>query len=73
VIYHYDRDGHLIAETKPSTGAPIRSYVWRDDGVVAQIEHQPSRTVLYLETDHPGSVRDLRMGNGQVQASYWRV
>jgi len=69
VIYHYDRDGHLIAETKPSTGAPIRSYVWRDDVVVAQIEHQPSRTMLYLETDHLGAVRAARSSTGQV---IWR-
>ncbi|WP_372720470.1 RHS repeat-associated core domain-containing protein [Immundisolibacter sp.] len=69
VVYHYDRDGHLLAETRPSNGERRRSYVWRDDVLVAQIEHQPSQTVLYMETDHLGAVRAARSSSGQV---VWR-
>ncbi|TCV77548.1 YD repeat-containing protein, partial [Sulfurirhabdus autotrophica] len=47
-VYHYDLQGHLIAETS-GTGTPIRTYVWRDDTPIAQIEHQPSRKIFYYE------------------------
>ena len=41
VLYAYDQADHLLAETDAS--GPIRSYVWRDDTPVAQIEHRPTR------------------------------
>jgi hypothetical protein len=50
VLYTYDGNDHLLAESDAS--GPIRSYVWRDDTPVAQIDHWPSRHVLYLESDH---------------------
>ncbi len=70
VLYSYDRADHLIAETD-STG-PIRSYVWRDDVPVAQIEHRPTRKVLYFETDHLNTPRAARNEAG-VLVWRWEV
>ncbi len=67
VLYTYDDNDHLIAETD-STG-PIRSYVWRDDVPLAQIEHRPTRKVLYLETDHLNTPRAARNEAGVL---VWR-
>jgi RHS repeat-associated protein len=67
VLYTYDPDDHLLAETD-ATG-PIRSYVWRDDTPVAQIEHRPTRQVLYLETDHLNTPRAARNETGVL---VWR-
>jgi len=36
-VYHYDQSGQLIAETDPA-GSLIRSYIWADDQVIAQID-----------------------------------
>ena len=59
VRYTYDEAHHLIAETS-GTGAAIRSYVWRDDTPIAQIDHVPSRRIIYLETDHLNTPRVAR-------------
>nr|ART38311.1 G285 [uncultured bacterium] len=67
VLYTYDDNDHLLAETD-ATG-PIRSYVWRDDTPVAQIEHRPTRKVLYLETDHLGTPTAARNEAGVL---VWR-
>ena len=67
VLYAYDQADHLIAESD-ATG-PIRSYVWRDDVPLAQIEHRPTRRVLYLETDHLGTPTAARNEQGTV---VWR-
>jgi RHS repeat-associated protein len=60
VIYHYDLQGRLIAETTPQ-GTPLFTYVWRDDVPVSIIVHGTPETALYLETDHlntPIAARD---------------
>nr|ART37222.1 D473 [uncultured bacterium] len=67
MLYTYDDNAHLLAETD-ATG-PIRSYVWRDDTPVAQIEHRPTRKVLYLETDHLNTPRAARNETGVL---VWR-
>ena len=67
VLYAYDPDDHLLAETDSS--GPIRSYLWRDDVPVAQIEHRPTRKVLYLETDHLNTPRAAR---NEAGARVWR-
>ncbi|MFZ5492575.1 MAG: RHS repeat-associated core domain-containing protein [Pseudomonadota bacterium] len=67
VLYTYDQNDHLLAETDSS--GPIRSYLWRDDTPVAQIEHRPSRRVLYLETDHLNTPRAARNEQGTL---VWR-
>ncbi len=68
VLYQYDLQGHLMAELT-GTGTPIRTYVWRDDTPVAQIEHQPSRKILYFETDHLNTPRAAMDETGKV---VWR-
>ncbi len=67
VLYAYDQDDHLLAET--DAGGPIRSYLWRDDTPVAQIDHRPTRKVLYLETDHLNTPRAARNEAGTL---VWR-
>ncbi len=59
VRYTYDEAHHLIAENS-GTGAAIRTYVWRDDTPLAQIDHVPSRRIIYLETDHLNTPRVAR-------------
>ena len=59
VRYTYDEAHHLIAENS-GTGAAIRTYVWRDDTPIAQIDHVPSRRIIYLETDHLNTPRVAR-------------
>jgi len=79
-IYHYDEDGHLIAETT-AQGVPRRSYVWRDDTPQAVLVHagayQRSAAlnhvdVLYLETDQLGSPIVARNQSG-VKVWHWRA
>ncbi len=67
VLYGYDPDDHLIAESDSS--GPIRSYVWRDDVPLAQIEHRPTRKVLYFETDHLNTPRGAR---NEAGVRVWR-
>lgn len=54
VIYHYDLQDHLIAETTP-TATPLVTYVWRDDIPVSIIVAGSPEKALYLETDHLGT------------------
>ena len=68
LLYQYDPQGHLIVEFS-GTGAPIRSYVWRDDTPIAQIDYQPSRRILYFETDHLNTPRAAMDATGKV---VWR-
>ena len=59
VVYHYDLQGHLIAETT-GNGTRLRTYVWRDDTPLAQIEYVPSRKILYYDVDHLNTPRAAR-------------
>jgi RHS repeat-associated protein len=65
VIYHYDLQGRLIAETTPQ-GNPIFTYVWRDDVPVSIIVHGATETALYLETDHLNTPIAARDQSGKV-------
>lgn len=59
-IYLYDLWDHLLGEFN-GTGAPLRTYIWKDDTPVAVILHGTPEKVLYLETDHlntPIAARD---------------
>nr|ART38308.1 G282 [uncultured bacterium] len=60
VLYAYDPDDHLLAET--DAGGRIRRYIWRDDVPVAQIEHRPS---LDLAWSTPPDVVRLQQ-EGQI-------
>lgn len=68
VLYQYDPQGHLLAELS-GTGSPIRTYVWRDDTPIAQIEYQPSRRIVYFEADHLNTPRVAMDETGKV---IWR-
>jgi len=68
VFYHYDPQGRLIAETS-GTGAALRTYVWRDDAPLAQIEYVPSRKILYYELDQLNTPRAAMDATGKV---VWR-
>ncbi|KAF0163896.1 MAG: RHS repeat-associated core domain-containing protein [Rhodocyclaceae bacterium] len=60
ILYHYDLNDRLLAETTGS-GSPLFTYVWRDDVPVSIIVHGATETALYLETDHlntPIAARD---------------
>lgn len=72
--YHYDDRDRLMAETT-GTGAPLRSYIWADDTLLAIAEHaaqtgNPSDIrMLYLELDHLGTPRQARRDGGAI---VWR-
>ncbi|MCR4304499.1 MAG: RHS domain-containing protein, partial [Gallionella sp.] len=83
-VYHYDLDGHLIAETGQG-GELQRAYVWLDDLPLAQIdsnakghdkEHDKGKktkpakeTIAWLHTDHLGTPRIATDASRQV---VWR-
>jgi RHS repeat-associated protein len=68
VRFVYDEAGHLIEELGTS-GAPIRTYVWRDDTPIAQIDHVPTRHIRYFATDHLDTPRAAMDETGKV---IWR-
>ncbi|WP_283745172.1 RHS repeat-associated core domain-containing protein [Sideroxydans sp. CL21] len=68
VIYHYDEGGHLLGESA-GNGAPLRTYIWRDDTPVAQIDYVPARRVLYFDVDQLNAPRAARDQTGVV---VWR-
>ena len=55
-VYHYDQWDHLIAETT-TANIPLKTYAYRDDVPVAQIEHGSTPKVVYLHTDNLGTPR----------------
>jgi len=66
VVYHYDAQGRLVAETAPN-GTALVTYVWRDDVPQALIVHGgTSKRVLYLEVDHLGSPIAARNQGGRL-------
>ena len=79
-VYHYDQQGHLIAETA-KTGELQRAYVWLNDMPLAQIDRhgkgeeksrkaKPAKeTIAYLHTDHLGTPRIATDANQQI---VWR-
>ena len=71
ILYHYDQDDHLIAETR-SDGTPLRTYVWLAERPLTVIEHpalaNPPRS-LHLQHDHLGTPRLAKNDAGVIQ---WR-
>ncbi len=77
-VYHYDVQGHLIAETGKG-GELQRAYIWLDDMPLVQIdvkgkEHEHRRKprkehIAYLHTDHLGTPRIATDANQQI---VWR-
>ena len=68
ILYHYDLNDRLLAETTGS-GSPLFTYVWRDDVPVSIIVHGTTETALYLETDHLNTPIAARDQAGKV---VWR-
>jgi RHS repeat-associated protein len=68
VVYHYDLDGKLIAETT-ETGLPLRAYIWLDDTPLSQIEYVPSRKIYSFNVDHLNTPRSLMDETGKI---VWR-
>lgn len=70
-VYHYDRQGQLISETRED-GTPVRSYVWADNEPIAQIQYkqnQQTDQLLYVHTDH---LATPRLATDATQAAVWR-
>jgi RHS repeat-associated protein len=65
VRYVYDEAGHLAGEVG-ATGAPIRTYIWADDKLYAQIDHTPTDKEIYFEVDHLGTPRAALDQSGKV-------
>jgi RHS repeat-associated protein len=55
-IFHYDRKGHLIAETN-QTGQAIAEYIYLGDQLLAMIK--PGESVYYYHNDHLGTPQVL--------------
>jgi RHS repeat-associated protein len=76
LVYHYDDQDRLIAETT-ETGAPVRSYLWADATLLAQVEYTLNATTglytvsreLLFELDHLGTPRQARLNTG---TAVWR-
>jgi RHS repeat-associated protein len=69
VVYHYDQDDNLLAETL-ATGAPIKTYIWDDGRLVGLLDHATTPpTLLTLDTDQLGTPRAARTAQGTV---VWR-
>lgn len=71
IVYHYDLQGRLLAETQPN-GTLVRAYIWADDHPIAQIDRNSSNgqeTALYLHVDHQGTPRVASDVNQRV---VWR-
>lgn len=69
VVYIHDQWGHILEEFI-GTGMLIRSYMWRDDTPVAQIEHTSGGDkILYFEVDQLNTPRAAMDEAGKV---VWR-
>ena len=68
-VYHYDENGHLIGETD-QLGQPIKTYIWRDDTPVAQIDHVTSSNstekITYITVDELNTPRSASDANGRI-------
>ena len=71
ILYHYDQDDHLIAETR-SDGTPLRTYVWLAERPLTVIEHaalaNPPRS-LHLQHDHLGTTTPTHDPDGDGKAT----
>ena len=77
-VYHYDLNGHLMAETDKN-GTLQRAYVWLDNLPLVQIDvkghdddkgkNKAKEHIAYLHTDHLGTPRLATDANQQI---VWR-
>ena len=67
VLYHYDLQGRLLAETQLD-GTPVRDYFYLEGRPVAQMDYAEAGTgtLTYLHTDHLGTPRVATDGTGTV-------
>ncbi|MFZ5558105.1 MAG: RHS repeat domain-containing protein, partial [Pseudomonadota bacterium] len=65
--FHYDAEGHLIAESD-AAGAVQREYLWLGDTPVALITH-PDQAVYFLQPDH---LNTPRVVTNAANAIVWR-
>lgn len=69
IVYIYDQWGKIMEEFT-STGTLIRSYIWRNDAPVAQVEHTSGGDkTLYFDPDHLNTPRAAMDETGKV---VWR-
>lgn len=68
IIYIHDQWGKIIGEFT-ETGTPLRSYIWADGRLIAQIEEQPPRKIYYFMVDHLNTPRVILDEAGKV---VWR-
>ena len=76
VVYHYDKNGHLIGESDGSSGKPIKDYVWAGDQPVLYAKVKRTNAGLlkeklriYLVTDH---LNTPRLGLDENRTIVWR-
>jgi len=62
IIYHYDPQGRLVAETD-NTGQALVEYIYLDDEPLAMIRDE---SVFYYHTDHLGTPQVMTDANGTV-------
>jgi RHS repeat-associated protein len=67
-VYHYDLDGHLLAETTP-TGVLTRAYVRDDEAPIAQLTRTTTDTLHYL---HPDQLGTPRLATDAARSTVWR-
>jgi len=61
-VFHYDRQGKMMAETAP-TGTPAAEYVFLNDNPLARIE---GGSVYYYHNDHLGTPLKITDSSGSV-------
>jgi RHS repeat-associated protein len=66
VVYHYDLQGHLIAETT-ATGSTIVEYVWLGDDLLAQVR---GGNIYYYHNDHLGTPQVM---TGSTSFVVWKA
>ena len=76
VVYHYDKNGHLIGESDGSSGKPIKDYVWAGDQPVLYAKVKRTNAGLlkekqriYLVSDH---LNTPRLGLDENRTVIWR-
>lgn len=69
--FHYDRAGHLIAETS-ATGAVLREYLWLGDTPIALVAIRNAGTVPELFAVHTDHLDTALALTDSTQAVVWR-
>jgi RHS repeat-associated protein len=64
-LYHYDADGHLLAETD-ATGFPLTEYLWAGDQPVAVLHGDPDGDGVAADGDGSGTPGDAPCSGGET-------